>query len=139
MYLTAGPTVETTMRVSILSSRDTLSNIMFTLSFNVTFGPPSLVFCRFGSTTILHNTRNDTSILSREVIRSQYVNSSQPDMTRVTVKVVQPIRVERAYSCQVDAEGRMNIVSGNYDYLKKGYGTTAVTVTGKCVITAFMQ
>ena len=103
---------------------------MLTLSFNVTFGPPSRVFCRYGSTTILNN-REDHPNLSREVIRSQYVSSSQPDMTRVTVKVVQSIRMKRTYICQVNAEGRMNIVSGTYDYLQKGYGTTTITVTGK--------
>ena len=119
------------MRVSILSSKDVLSNIVFILSFDVTFGPPSRIFCRYGSTAILNNKRDDYSGLSREVIRSQYVNSSQPDMTRVTVKVVQPIRVERTYMCQVNAEGRMNIVSGSYDFLQKGSGITAVTVTGK--------
>ena len=118
------------MRVSILSSRDTLSNIMLTLSFNVTFGPPSRVFCRYGSTTILNN-REDHPNLSREVIRSQYVSSSQPDMTRVTAKVVQSTRMKRTYICQVHVEGRMNIVSSIYSYLQKGDGTTTVTVTGK--------
>ena len=117
------------MSISILSSKDTLSNIVFTLSFVVTFGPPSRVFCRYGSTTILNNGRDHPN-LSREVIRSQYVNSSQPDMTRVTVKVVQSIREERTYHCQVNVEGRMNIVSGSYDYLQMGDGTTTVSVIG---------
>ena len=103
---------------------------MLTLSFNVTFGPPSRVFCRYGSTTILNN-REDHPNLSREVIRSQYVSSSQPDMTRVTVKVVQSTRMKSTYICQVNAEGRMNIFSGSYNYLQKGDGTTTVTVTGK--------
>ena len=126
------------MRIFILSSRDTLSNITFTLSFNVSFGPPSRVFCNYNNKVTILHVREDHFALSREVIRSQYVNSSHPDMTRVIVKVVQPIRVERTYTCQVNAEGRMNIVSGSYDYLQKGYGTTIVTVTGKCVITALL-
>ena len=120
------------MRVSILSSRDTLSNIVLTLSFSVTFGPPSRIFCYYKTTTILNT--QDHPNLSREVIRSQYVNSSQPDMTRVTVKVNQPIKVERTYICHVFVEGRMNIASGNYDYLQKGGRSTNVTVTGKCMI-----
>ena len=127
---TAGPTVEPTMRVSILSSRDTDPNVVFTLSFNVTFGPPSRVFCRYGSTTILNNGRDHPN-LSREVIRSQYVNSSQPDMTRVTVKVDQPFREERTYICQVTVEGRVNIVNGFYAHDTKGSGVTNVTITGK--------
>ena len=119
------------MRVSILSSRDTLSNIVLTLSFNVTFGPPSRVFCRYGSTTILNNKRDHPN-LSREVIRSQYVNFSQPDMTRVTVLVVLPIREEGAYFCQVIVEGRVNIASGVYAYDPKNTSTTTdVTVTGE--------
>ena len=52
-------------------------------------------------------------------------------MAHVTVKINQTIRVERTYFCQVNVEGRMNIVSGIYYYLQKGYDTTTVTVTGK--------
>ena len=120
------------MRVSVFSSRDTLSNFVFTLSFNVTFGPPSRVYCAHSETLypILFNVQGDHPNLSRVVIRSQYINSSQPDMTRVVVKVNQTFREERTYSCQVNAEGRMNIVSGEYYYLQKGYGTTTVTITG---------
>ena len=117
------------MRVSILSSKDTVPSVVFTMSFNVTFGPPSRIFCRFKTTTVLNNKR-DHPILSREVIRSQYVNSSQPDMTRVTVKVEQP-REERTYVCEVTAEGRGNIVSGLYKHDTKGSGVTHVTMTGE--------
>ena len=118
------------MRVSILSSRDTLSNIVLTLSFNVTFGPPSLVFCRYGTATKL-NSKRDDPILSREVIRSQYVNSSQPDMTRVTVKVVHLTREEGMYVCKVTVEGRVNIVSGDYSHDPKGARTSTVNITGE--------
>ena len=119
------------MRVSILSSRDTDPNVELTLSFNVTFGPPSLVFCRYKTTTILPSVRGDHPSLSREVIRSRYFDSSQPDMTRVTIKVVQQIREKGTYICQVSVEGRKNIVTGSYDFLNKGNRTTNVTVTGK--------
>ena len=132
LYFTAGPTVEPTMRVSILSSRDTLTNIVLTLAFNVTFGPPSLVYCRYGSIPILNNKR-DFPTLSREVIRSQYISSSQPDMTRVTVKVVQSIREVRTYTCQVTVEGRVNIVSGTYNHDSKGSVAVTVTITGECL------
>ena len=123
------------MRVSVLSTRDTVPNVVFTVSFNVTFGPPSRVYCvynRKGQTTKIpfFNTRDGPN-LSREVIRSQYVNSSQPDMTCVTVKVHLPIREERTYLCEVTVEGRMNIVSGSYNFDTKGSGLTNVTITGK--------
>ena len=52
-------------------------------------------------------------------------------MTRVTIKVEQSMRLEGTYACQVIVEGRMNIVSGLYNYQQKGVGTTTVTVTGK--------
>ena len=66
---TAGPTVEPTMRVSILSSRDTDPNVVFTMSFNVTFGPPSRVYCvyiRKGQTvkTFFFDERDDIIYLA---------------------------------------------------------------------------
>ena len=119
------------MRVSILSSRDTVSNVVFTLSYNVTFGPPSAVFCRDDeSTIILHSTRDDPNLL-REVLRSQHVNSLQPDMTRVTVKVNQP-REEKMFVCAVTVEGRVHIEGiNNYKHDTKGTGTSSVMVTGE--------
>ena len=135
-YLTAGPTVEPTMKVSILSSRDTLSNIVFTMHFNVTFGPPSYVYCVYkgiGHTekTFFFGARDHLS-LSREVIRSYYGSSSQPDMTHVSVRVEQPIKEERFYECQVTVEGRDNIVSSTITLNNKGSGLTNVMVTGEC-------
>ena len=132
IYLTAGPTVEPTMRVFILSSRDTDPNVVFTLSFNVTFGPPSRLLCYHSSaSSAFFNSRDDPN-LSREVIRSQYT-SSQPDMTSVTVKVDQPIREGRMYRCEVYVEGRVGIVSGiTYAHNTKGsIRSTNVTVTGE--------
>ena len=72
-------------------------------------------------------------ILSREIIRSQYISSHQPDMTHVTLKVKQNIKGERKYSCSVTVEGRANIVSGTkkYNYDTKGEGFSDVTVTGE--------
>ena len=123
------------MRVSIFSSRDTLTNIVFTMSFNVTFGPPSHVYCvyiRKGQTTKtpFFDVRDDITQLSREVIRSYYNDSSQPDMTSVSVKVEQPMKEERTYECQVTVEGRVNI-SGTYKSDIKGSRITTVMITGE--------
>ena len=41
----AGPTVEPNMKLSLLTPRDAETNIMFTLSFTVSFGPPSEIAC----------------------------------------------------------------------------------------------
>ena len=135
-YLTAGSTVEPTMRVSMLSSRDTVSNIVITLSFNVTFGPPSHVFCRHKTTAFLN--ARDHPNLTREVIRSQYVSSSQPDMTRITIKVVQSVKEVGTYTCQVTIEGRVNIVSGNYNFDSKGSRAATITITGECLTALFI-
>ena len=128
------------MRVSILSSRDTSDpNVVFTLSFNVTYGLPSRVLCYHNKQAAAFLDSRDDPNLSREVIRSQYVNSSQPDMTRVTVKVDQPIREDRSYRCEVVVEGRVNIVSGTYTYLKMGPpiqdNSSTVNITGECLTT----
>ena len=119
------------MRVSILSSRDTDSNVVFTLSFNVMFGPPSRLYCTRNGVKFFN--LRDHHNLSREIIRSQYT-SSQPDITHVTLKVTQSIREETAYSCAVTVEGRANIISGTetYEYYDtKGEGISDVTVTGE--------
>ena len=121
------------MKVSIFSSRDTVSNIVFTLSFNVSFGPPSRLFCSYNNNTvgILHNVRSDHPKLLREVIRSQYVDSLQPDITRVTVKVEQP-REDRTYACDVTVEGRVNINGNtNYAHAIKGTGISTVMISGE--------
>ena len=131
----AGPTVEPTMRVSILSSRDTDPNVVFSLSFNVTFGPPSLVFCVYiekghNIKTFFFGARDHPN-LSREVIRSYFNTSSQLDMTRVSVKVQQTVKQGRMYECEVTVEGRSNIASGTLTLNKKGSGLTNVMVTGE--------
>ena len=121
------------MRVSILSSRDTDPNVVFTLSFNVTFGPPSRILCYYNNQKFI-TVRDNHPNLSRKVIRSQYT-SSQPDMTSIIVKVNQPIREGRTYRCDVDVEGRKNIGSGTYTHLKMGppalVSSSTVTITGQ--------
>ena len=118
------------MRVSILSSRDTHPNILFTLSFNVTFGPPSRVLCYHSSDSNAFINNRYHPNLSREVIRSQYTDS-KPDITRITVTVDQPIREGRMYRCEIVVEGRVGIVSGTYNYATKGsIRSTNATVTG---------
>ena len=107
------------------------------MSFKVTFGPPSRIWCVYikiaqTAKIAFFNARDDhPNYLSREVIRSQLVNSSQPDMTRVSVRVKQAIKEERFYECEVTVEGRDNISTGTYTRDNKGSGLTSVTVTGE--------
>ena len=108
------------MTLSILSSRDAHPNVMFKLSFNISFGLPSLIQCTRDSTNIFQDNNQDgiASGVHYEVIRSQYISSSQPDMTRLSFIQTRP-RIGVTYSCTVTVRGRRNIASGSsgsYDY-----------------------
>ena len=126
--------MDVNMTFSLLSSRDTESNIMFTLTFTVSNGPPSRLNCDYNGTKFLNEyaSRGNYPGLSREVIRSHYINDSYPDMTRVTLTHTSP-RQPRTYTCTVTAEGRVNIDNISYYFANKGSGTTIVSITGECV------
>ena len=133
----AGTIVDSTMTLSILSSRDADPNIMFRLSFNISFGPPSRIECTRDSINILGGTgtlgRGIVSGVDYEVIRSQYISSSQPDMTRLSFNQTRP-RIAATYQCTVTVEGRRNIASGStgsYNFDELGSGTSSITVTGE--------
>ena len=125
--------VESTMTLSLLSSRDADPNITFTLSFNVSFGPPSRIVCYRDNKPFTHLIgRAPQPGVVREVIRSHYVSSSQPDMTRVTV-ITTHTRAETLYGCDVFAEGRVGLDGNGYGIHKLGQnGYVETTVTGKC-------
>ena len=125
----AGPIVDSTMTLSILSSRDADPNIMFRLSFNLSFGLPSRIECTRYGYVILFG-RGIVSGADYEVIRSQYINSSQPDMTRLSFNQTRP-RIGATYQCTVSVEGRQNIASGTYTFDVLGSGTSSITVTGE--------
>ena len=131
---TAGPIVDSNMTLSILSSRDADSNIMFRLSFNISFGLPSRIQCTRDSSTILGGTgglgRGIVSGVDYEVIRSPYISSSQPDMTRLSFNQTRP-RIGATYQCTVTVEGRRNIASGSYNFDPLGSRTSSITVTGE--------
>ena len=131
----AGPSVDSNMTFSMLSSRDTESNIKYSLFFNVSFGPPSRInYCTRNSIVFLNNIRGPHSQLTREVIRSRYINSTHPDMTHVTIRPSPQTREGATYSCQVIVESRVNIDSGMYDFDMKGSGVSTVTVIGECIL-----
>ena len=117
------------MTLSLLPSRDADPKIEYMFVFNVSFGPPSRINYMY------ENIQQDFSVtgiqLSYNMIRSQYVNSSQPDMTHVTVRLPPQPRENRTYICTVVAEGRVNISSGNYMPVMKGTGSSTVKVTGE--------
>ena len=134
----AGPIVDSTMTLSILSSRDAAPDIVFRLSFNISFGLPSRIHCTRDSSTIYGGTvhglgRGIVSGVDYEVIRSQYISSSQPDVTCLSFNQIRP-RIAATYQCTVTVEGRENIASGStgsYDFDVLGSGTSSITVTGE--------
>ena len=133
----AGPTVDSTMTLSILSSRDAGPNIAIALSFNVSNGPPSKVLCERKDTPDasdfeqLINLRESPKLL-REVIRSRYISSTLPDMTRVTFRPDPQPRQVATYTCFIDVDTRINIHNSGYNIVRKGmYGSTTVTATSE--------
>ena len=119
------------MTLSILSSRDADPNIEYSLSFTVSYGPPSRVRCTHDSIVLLDIRELDHTRLTREVIRSRYISSTQPDMTRVTVRPGPQPRVGGTYTCTVIVESRINNTSDNNDFNVMGSGSSTVTVFGR--------
>ena len=122
------------MKLSLLTPRDTVTNIMFTLSFTVTHGPPSEISCSRNGAQFFSraNSVSVSPVVSREVIRSHYINSSYPDMTRVILTQITP-RESSTYSCTVYVTSRTNIgIIGSYEAVQKGSGTSTASITGEC-------
>ena len=124
------------MTLSILSSRDAGPNIAIALSFNVSYGPPSRVLCERRDTpdaiafVQLINYRESPKLF-REVIRSRYISSTLPDMTRVTVRPDPQLRQVATVICYIHAETRINIHTSGYAFDDKGFSSTTITITGE--------
>ena len=116
------------MTLTLLHARDFGLNVNFSLSFNVSRGLPSRITCTRDGTTI-HDGRGFISGVNYEVIRPLYINTSQPEITRVSFEQKRP-RVGATYSCTVYVEGRTNIASGIYNFDQLGSATSTATVTG---------
>ena len=126
------------MKLFLLSSRDTESNLMSTLSFTVSYGVPSRLHCVDGNNVNLFSitgSRGPTvSQLSREVIRSHYINSSYPDMTCVSIARTGQPKALATYTCTVYVEGRINPENRNiYNFRQMGNNVTTASITGECI------
>ena len=118
------------MSLSILSSRDTDPNVSLSFSFNVSYGPPSRINCVNSNNEEIFYARGDHSQTTHEVIRPHFIDTTEPDMTRVTVKVYSQPRRNDTYICYVAVEGRTGI-SGIKSIVVMGMGFTSLKVTGK--------
>ena len=121
IHVTGGPNVDSNMTMKLLSSR-AATTFKFNLIFNVFNGPPSKISCINGTQIV------ESSDIVREVIRSHYASSLRPDMTRVTL--TQSLTTPRPYKCTVTVEGRVNIMSGDYDFVARGTGVSMAQFTG---------
>ena len=119
------------MKLSLLTPRDTETNIMFSLGFTVSFGPPTEIACSRNGIELF--TRTDSvNVVSREVIRSHYINSSYPDMTRVMLTQTAP-QESSTYSCTVYVTTRTGVSTGpGYAIMPLGSGTSTASITGEC-------
>ena len=117
------------MALTLLHTRDVSPNVQFRLSFNVSQGLPSRITCTRDG-TIIHAGRGFVSRVNYEIIRPLHVNTSQPEITRVSFEQARP-RVGASYSCTVYVEGRTNITSTTYNFDQLGSATSTATVTGE--------
>ena len=123
------------MQFALISSRDADPPV-FTLIFNSSNGPPTVVQCTRNSQAL------DTSLynVSREVLQAQYVqngdvdsvNASEPDMPDVT-RVTVTVRGREAgeYRCNVTVLGRND--SFPQQIVTLGTGSSTAMITGKLI------
>ena len=129
--------MEANLTLSLLTPRDAEADIKFTLSFTVSFGPPTEIACSRNGAQFFSRTdsKSVSTVVSREVIRSHYINSSYPDMTRVMLTQTTP-RESSTYSCTVYVTSRTNIGIGGggpsaYKAVQEGSGTSTASITGE--------
>ena len=122
------------MKLSLLTPRDTDTNISFTLSFTVSFGPPTKINCSHNGNEFFsqYDSVFASPVVSREVIRSHYINSSYPDMTRVILTQTTS-RESSTYSCTVNVTSRIGISTDSWsDAPENSVGTSTASITGEC-------
>ena len=128
------------MKLFLQTPKEAVSNLGFTLSFTVSNGVPSRLHCVDGNNIYLFNPTASRGPflpqLSREMIRSHYINSSYPDMTRVSIARTGQPRAAAIYTCTVYVEGRVNPQNElAYDFKQMGNAATTASITGECITT----
>ena len=129
----AGPTVNSSMTLTLLHTRDVGPNVQFKLFFYISFGVPSRILCTRGTASIFSG-EGIVSGVNYEIVKPLYTSSSEPNVIRVSFEQVQTrTGAPYMYSCTVTAVGRRNIVSGTYNYDVLGSATSTATITGECM------
>ena len=132
MFETAGPIIDSSVEFTLVSSRDADPPV-FTLIFNTSFGPPTLVECEVNGKSL----NSSQYTVSRVVQHPQFVlngeldavNASMPDTLDVT-KVTVSVRVRQSgqYKCVVTVMGRND--SNPQQVVTLGSGYTVINITG---------
>ena len=130
----AGPVVDPNMQFTLLSTRDA-DPPQFTIKFNSSFGPPTVVECTVNGDLLNSSQYN----VSREVKSPRFVKTSDlfipvedsQDVTEVTVTV--NVRRSGVYQCNVTVLGRN--VSSPQQIVTLGTGYSTANITGKNCIT----
>ena len=123
------------MKLTLISSRDADPPV-FTLTFNSSFGPPTLVECDVNGSSL----NSSQYTVSRVVQHPQFVlngeldslNASMPDTLDVT-KVTVTVRMRQSgqYRCVVTVMGRNDSVPKQAITL--GSGHTVINITGSFI------
>ena len=132
--ITAGPSIDESMKLTLLTSNVADPPFPFRLSFTITFGLPSRMVCTrdgidLGFENSLTGTRGQLSGVTYTVVDPWYMDSLQPSVVCISFTQSRT-RATTTYSCTVYVEGRKN-VTGGYDFDQLGNGTTTATITGE--------
>ena len=133
MFETAGPVVDSNMKLTLISSRDADPPV-FTLIFNSSFGPPTVVECEVNGNSL----NSSQYTVSRVVQYPQFVlngeldsvNASMPDTLDVTeVTVTLRVRQSGQYRCVVTVMGRND--RNPQQVVTLGTGSSSTNISGK--------
>ena len=134
VYSLAGPVVDPNMQFSLVSTQDA-DPPQFTLTFNSSFGPPTVVEC------VVNGSSLNTSQYSvyREVKSAHFVrhgeldsvDATRPDTLDVTeVTVTMRVRQAGVYVCTANVMGRNDSIPQHVVAL--GTGSSTANITSEC-------
>ena len=124
VHCSGGPIVDPNMQFSLISPRDA-DPPEFTLTFNVSFGPPTMVTCAVDETNLNIGDRD----VVREVVQT-YFNETSGDPDRTKVQVTLRQRIQGNYNCTVS----IGVANKTINYTHFSTGSSSANVTGMCYI-----
>ena len=134
VYSLAGPVVDPNMQFSLVSTRDA-DPPHFALTFNSSFGPPTVVECAIeGSSLNISEYSVYRKVKNAHFVRNgdlDSVNASQPDTLDVTeVTLTVGVRQAGVYVCTANVMGRNDSLPRHVVVL--GTGSSTANITSEC-------